>query len=216
MPFGATSEESLSPSEHLTLPERCLWIQHTSLPSSAKLVGLTASGRLYAGNQLLAANASSFCVTDDFLIYTTFNHEAKFVPLLAIQQDKLPITEFGIRTEALHRPTAREQPSAVKRSVERGSRIITAVPSATALVLQMPRGNLETICPRPLVLRIVRHQLDRSVCRTASTCLITDSRHRFVDFGTERPSWPAEDTALISTFCTTTIQWPFKTLLPNL
>ena len=50
-----------------------------------------------------------------------------------------------------------------KRRVERGSRIVTVVPSTMSLVLQMPRGNLETINPRPLVLEVVKSDLDASV-----------------------------------------------------
>lgn len=55
----------------------------------------------------------------------------------------------------------KEEQGAIKRAVERGSKIVTVVPSSTTLVLQMPRGNLEIICPRPLVLRVVRQDLDR-------------------------------------------------------
>ena len=46
------------------------------------------------------------------------------------------------------------------RRVERGSRIVTVVPSDTKLVLQMPRGNLETVTPRALLLSSVRGALD--------------------------------------------------------
>ena len=46
------------------------------------------------------------------------------------------------------------------RRVERGSRIVVAVPSDTKLILQMPRGNLETIHPRPLVLSAIKKLLD--------------------------------------------------------
>jgi elongator complex protein 1 len=42
------------------------------------------------------------------------------------------------------------------RSIERGAKLITAMPSISALVLQMPRGNLETIYPRALVLAAIR------------------------------------------------------------
>lgn len=48
-----------------------------------------------------------------------------------------------------------------KRRVERGSKIVTAVPSVMSLVLQMPRGNLETVNPRPLVMAVVKRDLDR-------------------------------------------------------
>ena len=46
------------------------------------------------------------------------------------------------------------------RRVERGSRIVTAIASDTRLVLQMPRGNLETIHPRALVIAAIRKSLD--------------------------------------------------------
>ena len=47
------------------------------------------------------------------------------------------------------------------RRVERGSRIVTSVADDTKLVLQMPRGNLETVHPRALVLSAVRKHLDQ-------------------------------------------------------
>ena len=47
------------------------------------------------------------------------------------------------------------------RKIERGSRIVCAVPADTKVVLQMPRGNLEVIYPRSLVLSATRRHLDR-------------------------------------------------------
>jgi elongator complex protein 1 len=59
------------------------------------------------------------------------------------------------------------------RSVERGSRLVTAMPTTLGLVLQMPRGNLETIYPRAMVLAGIRKLIDEknykkafSHCRT--------------------------------------------------
>ena len=52
---------------------------------------------------------------------------------------------------------------------------MAAVPSAMSLVLQMPRGNLETICPRPMVLDVVRDLLDR---RTYGDALRISRAHR--------------------------------------
>ena len=46
------------------------------------------------------------------------------------------------------------------RRVERGSRIVTAIAADTRLVLQMPRGNLETIHPRALVIAAIKKWLD--------------------------------------------------------
>jgi elongator complex protein 1 len=41
------------------------------------------------------------------------------------------------------------------RAVERGSIIVSSVPSSMKVMLQMPRGNLEAIHPRPMVLRSI-------------------------------------------------------------
>ena len=46
------------------------------------------------------------------------------------------------------------------RSVERGATLVTAVPTNMNLVLQMPRGNLETIAPRAMVVAGIRQLID--------------------------------------------------------
>jgi len=57
------------------------------------------------------------------------------------------------------------------RRVERGSRIVTCVSDGTSVILQMPRGNLEGIHPRALVLSTVRKMLDRLAFQVMiSTC----------------------------------------------
>lgn len=45
------------------------------------------------------------------------------------------------------------------RAIERGARLITAMPTSFSLILQMPRGNLETIFPRALVLAGIRRSI---------------------------------------------------------
>lgn len=98
---------------------------------------------------MLATNANSFCCTSGFVIYVTTAHEAHFVPIRAL----VSVLSFG-------HPSDRKVESEVRR-VERGSRIVTVVPSNMALVLQMPRGNLETVNPRPLVLEVVKKDVER-------------------------------------------------------
>ncbi|KZT60539.1 IkappaB kinase complex, IKAP component [Calocera cornea HHB12733] len=125
--------------------------------STSSVIGLSAKGTLYAVSPTtavtLATNCNSFIVSTDFLIYTTSAHQAHFVPI-----DDLDL---------LLMETAPDLPEWEQRRVERGSRIVAVVPSNMALVLQMPRGNLETINPRPLVLRYVRVAIDRSDYRSA-------------------------------------------------
>lgn len=53
------------------------------------------------------------------------------------------------------------------RSIERGARLVTAIPSISAVILQMPRGNLETIYPRALVLAGIRQHIENKKYRKA-------------------------------------------------
>lgn len=53
------------------------------------------------------------------------------------------------------------------RNIERGGRLITITPSNFAVTLQLPRGNLETIYPRALVLAGVRSFIDQKNYRSA-------------------------------------------------
>ncbi len=53
------------------------------------------------------------------------------------------------------------------RSIERGARLVTAMPTSLSLVLQMPRGNLETIWPRAMVLAGIRKLIEEKDYKTA-------------------------------------------------
>jgi elongator complex protein 1 len=83
-------------------------------------------------------------------MYSTLAHEAHFISI-----DKL--------SQSFDSEDSNASIESEKRRVERGSRIVTAVPSNMTLVLQMPRGNLENINPRPLVLQVVRRDIDAFV-----------------------------------------------------
>lgn len=57
------------------------------------------------------------------------------------------------------------------RSVERGSRLVTAIPANMSIVLQMPRGNLETVFPRAMVVAGIRTLIDeKNYARAFSYC----------------------------------------------
>lgn len=53
------------------------------------------------------------------------------------------------------------------RRVEQGAKIIIAVPNHVNLVLEMPRGNLETVYPRALVLSSIRKSIEERNYRSA-------------------------------------------------
>ncbi|KAJ7125399.1 IKI3 family-domain-containing protein [Mycena epipterygia] len=150
-------------------PEFCFLAQGLRDPVSNDVepcslyIGLGSSGKLFvtmrsAPSRVLASNTTSFTVVSGFVIFTTSAHEATFAPLASLSALLIPSDNGDLK----------DIPSTWdKRRVERGSRIVVAVPSAMSLVLQMPRGNLETINPRPLVMEVVRQDLDTRQYRKA-------------------------------------------------
>lgn len=122
--------------------------------------GLSRAGHIYANSRQLAKNCTSFILTPHHLIFTTSNHFVKYVHLMDDVED-------------LEVPGDDPEKDERCRSVERGSRLVTAMPTNMSIVLQMPRGNLETIYPRAMVLAGIRRLIDEknygrafSYCRT--------------------------------------------------
>lgn len=71
------------------------------------------------------------------------------------------------------------------RSIERGAKLVTVMPTNMNLVLQMPRGNLETIYPRAMVLAGIRQLIEErnygrafAYCRTQRVDLNILCDHR--------------------------------------
>lgn len=138
--------------------------------SDKLMFGLSAKGTLLTTEKLIAANVSSFLLTGDFLVYTTLAHEVRFAKISTLaSRDGILDTQsetadyiHALKPAPVEDATRPAKPTDVTyaRRVERGSRIVTVVPSSMSVVLQMPRGNLETICPRPLVLQIVQRHLE--------------------------------------------------------
>ncbi|KAI3091561.1 hypothetical protein CBS147343_791 [Aspergillus niger] len=117
------------------------------------LVSMTRSGALYANKRLLAKNCTSFLVTQAHILFTTSLHLIKFVHLTTVEEMDIP-------------PDTPETDERC-RSIERGGRLVTVMPTTFAVILQMPRGNLETIYPRALVLAGIRNFIDRKNYRAA-------------------------------------------------
>lgn len=141
------------------MPEFCFTTFHCAVPvaeASVLLIGLSQTGKIHVVDNVresytLATNANSMIVASGFVIFTTNAHEVHFASLTEL---------FSILASIRAGEASTTVPEWERRRVERGSRIVTAVPSAMSLVLQMPRGNLETINPRPLVMEVVKQDID--------------------------------------------------------
>uniref|UniRef100_A0A8C7U9S9 Elongator complex protein 1 n=1 Tax=Oncorhynchus mykiss TaxID=8022 RepID=A0A8C7U9S9_ONCMY len=112
----------------------------------------------------VASNVSSFVVYDDFLLLTTHSHTCRCLRLSTL-------TVKGLQVALAADGGQNDQNDETLRRVERGSRIVTVVPQDTRLILQMPRGNLETIHHRALVLAQLRKCLDSQKFREAFECM---------------------------------------------
>ncbi|RXN29143.1 elongator complex 1 isoform X1 [Labeo rohita] len=102
-----------------------------------------------------------FTVYDDFLLLTTHSHMCHCLNLSTLSIKGL---QSALSSEA-------NQNDETVRKVERGSRIVSVVPQDTRLILQMPRGNLETIHHRALVLAQLRKWLDGLRFKDAFECM---------------------------------------------
>ncbi|SCU77885.1 LAMI_0A02674g1_1 [Lachancea mirantina] len=105
--------------------------------------GLSENGRLYANETLLTSSVTSFEIAGNILLFTTAQHYLQFAHLNSTEFKHLPPIEENVNDERI-------------RTIERGSLLVTAMSSRFSVVLQAPRGNLETIHPRIMVLAAVR------------------------------------------------------------
>eukprot|EP01083_Nonionella_stella_P057642 151225_1 len=141
------------------------------------LLGLDHRGRLYLGGRQLHHQATSFAVHPEFCLFVTGGPQHI---MFCLKRSKSP--------EELWREEENADPDAY-RFVERGSLLVTAVGGGIdRVVLQMPRGNLEVIHARALVLDTVRCALEG---RKYGEAFATVRRHRIdynliVDHNMER------------------------------
>lgn len=150
--------------QEINFPLPCPQMAVCNIGGQEVVLGLTDRYRLYVNNTEVATNCTSFAIHDEYLLLTTLSHTCRCI-CRQTKVEVLPTLSDG-----------KEHPfdESIRR-VERGSRIVHVVADDTKLVLQMPRGNLETIHPRALVLSAVRKALDRVQFKEA---MILMRKHR--------------------------------------
>ena len=114
------------------------------------VLALTAAGHLYAERTLVCDRCTSFALHADYVVYTTRDHQ------LRVLSRALPATPAALAALARAWPFG-------ARDIERGAVVVACTQpraGAAAVVLQVPRGNLETVCPRALALAHIRRCLD--------------------------------------------------------
>jgi len=126
----------------------------SSSNSRSLVVGLSSRSRLYCGERLLSNAASTFILSPAhrFLSYVTLGSRSqlRFIPLNNLAEfDPLLGSDENLVLEGYE-----------PRNVERGSRLVAILTKSPSAVLQLPRGNLEGVFPRALVLPFVMALID--------------------------------------------------------
>ncbi|KAG8966010.1 hypothetical protein FRC05_002930 [Tulasnella sp. 425] len=153
----------------VTLPEYCPRIQSVARSSDSWVIcGLSETGKLHVvstngTNATLSTGCTSFAAGAGFLVFTTTSHTVTCIPLAEL---------LGYLESVEETPTL---PNWDARRTERGARLVTVVPSTMSVILQAPRGNLETVHPRPMVLSVVKDDIEEGDYRKA---LLDCRRHR--------------------------------------
>lgn len=159
--------------EAITIPETCTHLALINACSAdhtaVKAIGLSNRNRLYCGEALIMAGVSSFTVNDmlGLLLYTTVGTRPHLHFIALSTLASLDPLQMGVDQHILD--------SAEPRPIERGGRIITSVPGDPKVIIQLPRGNLETFEPRAITLLKIRKLLDRE---ELFTCLQLLRRQR--------------------------------------
>ncbi|ORY74826.1 IKI3 family-domain-containing protein [Protomyces lactucae-debilis] len=133
-------------------PEPCPRFAVSSRPEGSMAFGLSDGGKLYAHQRHLTSGVTSHLVLGRLLAYTTTTH--------------LHFIHITDSTETLRLPAA-ESSDERSRQIDRGSLLVCACLTADSVTLQAPRGNLETVYPRLLVLAGIRKAIDAGDWRHA-------------------------------------------------
>lgn len=157
--YDASNDASLT---SVTTDSNALKEGHDDESSKRLVIGLSSRYRLYCGERLLSNASSSFIISlqHRFVTHVTIASQPQvhFLPLASLRDfDPLMGSDENNMTLDGYEP----------RSVERGARLVAIFPAKPFAVIQMPRGNLESISPRALVLPYVMMKIQEGNFRTA-------------------------------------------------
>ncbi|XP_019309815.2 elongator complex protein 1 isoform X1 [Panthera pardus] len=142
-------------------PYPCTQTELAMIGGEECVLGLTDRCRFFISDTEVASNVTSFAVYGEFLLLTTHSHTCL---CFCLRDASFNTLHAGLSNNHVSKGES-------LRKVERGSRIVTVVPQDTKLILQMPRGNLEVVHHRALVLAQIRKWLDKLMFKEAFECM---------------------------------------------
>ncbi|XP_057324154.1 putative elongator complex protein 1 [Microplitis mediator] len=150
-------EDDISPTE-IIIPESCDQMEVVEIEGRHVIVMLGCTNRLYVDGSEVANNITSICVHSDFLLLTTLQHALVCVNMNADGFRKLSMSNLSLKSWG-NGQNERNTGGLSMRRLERTSSLVAAIPGDSRVILQMKRGNLETIQPRALNLHILKTHL---------------------------------------------------------
>lgn len=164
------------------LPEHCQQLlivngsssEHSIYQQTPHILGLSGSGKLFCGQEVLASNVNSMCLRQwgpggRYLLVATRSQV-----LYCVQLDQMGdalsasnvtnscnfFAAVGVSNGRLSAPQATLSLSgAASRAIEAGAELVAVPPGTSLAVLQMPRGNLEGVHVRALTIGSVTENL---------------------------------------------------------
>lgn len=108
----------------------------------------------------VSKECTSFCIHEGFLIFTSKSHLLYCVLMdtktcMSNYMNKEAIPSVIDSLDSAEEFPCLKQGHGATRPIDRGSLIVTPLVGKTDVILQAPRGNLETISPRPIVFEVV-------------------------------------------------------------
>lgn len=125
--------------------------------------GISNNGKLYCNETLVASAVTSMKITESNLLFTTALSKLCFLHLNEqLHEESVKFFEILNNLQQAH-----EIVDERIRTIERGSILVNCVPSNYSVVLEAPRGNLETIYPRIMCLSGIRQFISEKKYREA-------------------------------------------------
>lgn len=131
---------------HISLPEECTRMNVID----NKIYGLGISKRLFENDKVILNYVGSFCIRWPFVLATTLDQKlvsyninpTKVIINICVIFNSLYILIIFCMLQ--------DNDNQCRRQIESGSKIVTV--TGNSVILQLPRGNLETIRPRTLTI----------------------------------------------------------------
>ncbi|EMG48183.1 IKI3 Elongator complex protein 1 [Candida maltosa Xu316] len=141
-------DSTLDMKEIVKFPQLCrdVEVSYKEDTQEYEAFGISRNGKLFCNEDQVVSGVTSLKITESHLLFTTVQSKLCFIHLNSPHENYevfQNLTNENIVDERI-------------RQIERGSILINVMPTKYSVVLEAPRGNLESICPRIMVLSAIR------------------------------------------------------------